>query len=80
MRTNDFLLRLLSPFFTAALSGRFRENVANEIELEIDHVLFNKCYDLACGKVAYVDDINEAVSLAAVADELQLVEVVGALE
>jgi hypothetical protein len=79
---NGFLLSMASPMLHKMLFRDFREGVGRRLELEdVDGGLFGDVLDLWCGKEVCGDkELAEVMMMASVADRLQMVEVVTALE
>ena len=75
-------MSMASPVLHKMLFGDFREGVGRRLELEeVDGRVFGEVLDLWCGKEVCGDkELAEVMMMASVADRLQMVEVVTALE
>ena len=81
-RSNGFLLSMASPVLHTMICGCFREGVARQISLQdVDGKLFQNVLNLWCGKECSAEqELGNVMIMTSVADRLQMLEVVAALE
>ena len=82
MESNSFLLSMASPVLHRMICGAFSEGMTRRVSLEeVDGKSFEEVLNLWCGKDCSNDkELNDVIVMASVADRLQMVEVVSALE
>ena len=82
LRANGFLLSMASPVLHKMLFGDFREGAIQLITLEdVDGRVFGDVFDVWCGKEVRGDkELADVMTMASVADRLQMVEAATALE
>ena len=82
MRANSFLLSMSSPVLHKMMCGGFKEGIARQILLEdVDGSAFEEVLDLWCGKEGRIEkDMGDVMIMASVADRLEMLDVVAALE
>ena len=82
MRANKFLLCVSSPVLHKMICGPFSERMAPRLELDDVHGgAYSDVLDLWCGRMGLGDkSLDYIMTLASVADRLEMTEVVSALE
>ena len=82
MRANSFLLSLASPVLLKMICGSFREASTRRLSLEdVDGKAFEEVLNLWCGKEGRGEqELGDVLVMASVADRLEMLEVVAALE
>jgi hypothetical protein len=81
-RANSILLSMASPILHKMICGSFREGMTRQVVLEdVDWKAFEAVLDMWCGKDGRTDKaLRDVMTMASVADRLQMLEVLTALE
>ena len=81
MLANSFLLSMASPVLHKMICGSFREGTTRRLLLEdVDGKAFEEVLNLWCGKEGRAEQLEDVMVMANVADRLEMLEVLAALE
>ena len=82
MQANSFLLCMASPVLHKMICGGFREGITRQLSLQdVEGAAFEEVLNLWCGKEGRVEQqLGDVMVMASVADRLEMLDVVAALE
>ena len=80
-RANSFLLSMASPVLHKMMCSGFMEGLARRVSLDdVDGKSFRGVLDMWCGKEGHAEELSDAMIMASVADRLQMLDIVAAVE